>query len=200
MKLEISVWAELAGYFTVLAGFCAGIWRFCVLPSLKGMQAVRARYISLVDVFALCSDLLSLCPPGSSPSLSELISEGCHTAGKNVWAVRAVMQELGVAFFECDKSGLCTYVNPHWSRLFGVSATNAIGLGWKTGISDEDRDRVSDEWRAAAGEFREFSMVFVTSTGARVRARSYVCRVSGKVIGFIGVVSEVGAENQHKHT
>jgi PAS domain S-box-containing protein len=54
---------------------------------------------------------------------------------------------LGV--FVTDPQGDCTYVNPAWLRIAGITSNEARGHGWGRAIHPDDRERVLGEWYAA---------------------------------------------------
>jgi PAS domain S-box-containing protein len=101
-----------------------------------------------------------------------------------------------IGIFQTDTSGRCLYVNSQWCEIFGISATDALGEGWKVGLHPEDRDSVFQEWQRTAGIGLEFDATFrtVRKDGdiRRVRSRSRPMRIeSGEVAGHVGCVEDI---------
>ncbi len=55
---------------------------------------------------------------------------------------------LGI--FVADGQGGCVYTNAAYQKISGLSFEQALGSDWISAIHPEDRDRVLEDWRAAA--------------------------------------------------
>lgn len=51
-----------------------------------------------------------------------------------------------IGIFLANSNGMCKYVNPKYTSLTGLTVEESIGSGWKNGVCDEERERVSKEW------------------------------------------------------
>ena len=62
----------------------------------------------------------------------------------------AALAEIApVGIFRTDMGGLCTYANPRWCEIAGLSQTEALGTGWANGLHSEDRERIFATWQQA---------------------------------------------------
>lgn len=89
-----------------------------------------------------------------------------------------VLDGVPVGIFLTDDNAQCTYVNPAWCDLTGLSPEESLGAGWARAIHPDDRDRVRAEWEASVVDARPFhceyrfqrpdgSMVFVVGRAQR---------------------------------
>lgn len=111
-------------------------------------------------------------------------------------ARRAMSMALEVGVFETDGEGMCVWVNQYYTDLTGLSVEDAKNFGWVTGIFEEDRERVIEEWASAVKQRRVFKLDYAmfnsrTSQYSKVRCDAFpVTNVKGEVIGFVGVVDK----------
>ena len=70
---------------------------------------------------------------------------------------RSLVTHAPVGIFQTDPLGDCTYVNPRWLEITGLSQTEAIGKGWSNALHPEDQARVFAEWYEAARLGEEFA-------------------------------------------
>jgi PAS domain S-box-containing protein len=57
-----------------------------------------------------------------------------------------------------DPAGRITYCNPYWYEYTGLSERKTLGNGWVDAIHPEDRERVTERWRAATAEGTEYEL------------------------------------------
>ncbi|MBX9797105.1 PAS domain S-box protein [Sphingomonas sp.] len=111
-------------------------------------------------------------------------------ASEQRFEVLAAMSPVGI--FRIDDTGLCTYVNPAWTELTGMTALEALGDGWLRLLHPDDRDnilqltqeainrgsgvRVTHRWLRADGK-----VVWVETLSSPLRDEQ------GKVIGYTGI-------------
>lgn len=62
--------------------------------------------------------------------------------------------------FLTDCAGNCTYVNPSWMKLTGLSALEAKDQGWTNAIHPDDRNLVWETWDEAVTKQAVFSLDF----------------------------------------
>lgn len=113
---------------------------------------------------------------------------------------RTLVGESPIGIFEVDLEGWCSFVNPAFERLTGLSAHRALGHGWSTVIADDDVARLrARQSEAAASATRDESAVAcelripLPEGGPRwVSMRSVSLRGSdGVVTGFLGTLEDV---------
>src|SRR5688572_13086811 len=93
---------------------------------------------------------------------------------------RTLSASAPIGIVEGDKMLNCTYVNPHWEKISGLSSREALGSGWRKVIHPDDLKRVTGEWRDALVNKRDFDSEhrYLRPDGEVrwVRARSVITR------------------------
>lgn len=114
-------------------------------------------------------------------------------ASERRWKYLAMLVPVGV--FETDAAGDCTFVNERWQAMTGIRAEDARGRGWLNALHPEDRDRVCDEWYAAASAGREFALEYRYATPAGVvtwvQGSAVALRENGAVTGYVGTATDI---------
>ena len=59
---------------------------------------------------------------------------------------RTLAEVAPVGIYLCDPEGNCRYANPAWCGMAGLSAAEACGKGWASGLHPEDREGVVANW------------------------------------------------------
>jgi PAS domain S-box-containing protein len=63
---------------------------------------------------------------------------------------QSLIRQSPVGFFLTDAEGHCTFVNPSWCEMTGLSCEEAAGNGWLRGIHPDDRETVKQFWYETA--------------------------------------------------
>jgi len=86
-----------------------------------------------------------------------------------------------VGIFETDADGNCIFVNETWCSLAGMTSAAAQGRGWVAAVHPDDRQKVFDEWYAAAQAGREFAADyrFCTPEGKVSWLKGSACTAKG---------------------
>jgi PAS domain S-box-containing protein len=61
-----------------------------------------------------------------------------------------ILEASPICVFMTDVQGHCVYTNDRWQAIAGLSADEALGLGWAGALHPEDRDRAFQLWHEAA--------------------------------------------------
>ncbi|MBD2337733.1 response regulator [Calothrix sp. FACHB-156] len=106
-----------------------------------------------------------------------------------------------VGIFLTDIVGNCTYTNPRYQSILGISDADCLGTGWLRSLRPEDRDRIFADWSAAAQQGREYYSEFsiVTATGILrwlTLRSSPMLSNEGAVIGYVGTVEDISDRKQ----
>ncbi|HEY9421286.1 MAG TPA: PAS domain S-box protein [Thermoanaerobaculia bacterium] len=101
-----------------------------------------------------------------------------------------------VGIFLTDRNGDCLFVNECWCEMAGLSPEEARGQGWASALHPEDRERVSQEWYAAAEEGRPFlsEYRFRTPQGKVTWLQGRAVRLlnrAGEVSEYIGTLTDI---------
>jgi PAS domain S-box-containing protein len=59
-----------------------------------------------------------------------------------------------LAIFQTDAQGRCTYINPLWHSISGVSEEESLGYGWISAVHPDDRQEALESWQRAISEHR----------------------------------------------
>ncbi|MCV2367080.1 EAL domain-containing protein [Roseateles oligotrophus] len=118
-------------------------------------------------------------------------------AERDAW-FRTLNDAAPIGIFHTNTSGACSYTNPRWQEIFGLSQAQSLGQGWSQTIHPQDQARVFEHWLSCARSQRDFEMEFrVHAPGAglrQVHARSRpVLGLNGEFIGHVGAVEDISA-------
>ena len=114
---------------------------------------------------------------------------------------RAIADRSPVGIFQTDVQGDCTYVNPRWTEITGLSFDEAWGQGWSQALHPDDKQRAFDEWYAAtfAGLPYDWESRFVTKQGKQSWVTGHAERLLdqyGNGQGYLGVIVDI-TERKH---
>jgi PAS domain S-box-containing protein len=111
---------------------------------------------------------------------------------------RSLASSAPIGIFRSDAAGRCTYTNPRWQQMTGLTFEQNLGDGWIAAVHAEDRERVAAEWHHFAHGGDELDTEFrfqrpgvgahwVWATAAAVRS------ASGEVLGYVGTSQDISA-------
>jgi PAS domain S-box-containing protein len=114
---------------------------------------------------------------------------------------RALSEHAPLGVFHTDASGACTYTNPRWQEIYGLTLAQSLGPGWAESLHPSDRDAVFASWLKAAQSGAEFDMEFrilrpdrsVRTVHSRARG---VRDAAGHVSGYVGSVEDISRRRQ----
>lgn len=100
-----------------------------------------------------------------------------------------------------DAQGDCTYVNPYWSAMAGLSLEEAAGQGWVRGLHPEDRALVAAQWYKLVESAGRWALEyrFQTPQGkvTWVSGRAVALRdAAGQITGYLGINVDITAERE----
>lgn len=112
---------------------------------------------------------------------------------------KALNNDAIYGIWESDAEGKCTYTSRTYQRLVGRSYEDLEGWGWVSAIHADDRKRVSEGWKLALEQKREFNDEFrilkpdgsetqVISVGHPLKDRD------GNLKGYVGQLTTLAAE------
>jgi diguanylate cyclase len=110
--------------------------------------------------------------------------------------LRDLSEAVPVGVFYTDALGACTYTNPRWQEIYGLSLAQSLGSGWTQTLHPEDRDAVFAQWQADAQaevEFlKEFRILRPDASVRVVRSRARAVRdAQGEVTSYVGSVEDI---------
>jgi PAS domain S-box-containing protein len=109
---------------------------------------------------------------------------------------RSISRVLPVGVFQADVDGRCSYANDFALSMIGIALGDAVGEGWIRRLHPDDRDRVMEEWQAAALEGRDFRSEyrFRKPDGGTLWVLGHVLALKdedGDVIGHVGAIVDI---------
>lgn len=99
-----------------------------------------------------------------------------------------------VAIYQSDAQGQCVYVNTALCELFGITAQEAMGLGWMDRVHPDDRQRVLAARKTAASPVPVFYLDYRIVIGGKtlwVAAFSTALMEGGTFKGRIGTITDI---------
>jgi PAS domain S-box-containing protein len=114
---------------------------------------------------------------------------------------RSLSASSPVGIFLTDVLGKCTYINPRYQAISGMTLEESLGDGWTQAIHPEEREQVIADWYAVSGQAQEYKGEFriLTSTGIERwvhMSSSAMLSDKGEVIGYVGTVEDITERKQ----
>jgi len=106
-----------------------------------------------------------------------------------------------VGIFLTDVAGHCTYINPRYQTILGITAEESLGEDWTRSLTQADQEDVLIDWMTSIYTGEEYSREFeiLTPTGIErwVNIRSSpMLADDGEVIGYVGTVEDISDRKQ----
>ena len=111
------------------------------------------------------------------------------------WRILA-KDAIGAAYYETDVNGKFVFVNKKWLELTGLDESEALGDGWRSTISEIDRQELVAAWDKAIANKTDFGPIdyhFTHKDGHDVKIRGSAAAIfsgNNTVIGWVGIVEE----------
>ncbi len=114
--------------------------------------------------------------------------------------LRTLVAESPIGIFELDLDDRCTFVNPAFARLTGVSTHEALGRGWSSVVATDDIERLREQQRSARENMNdgddapacELRLASADGTSKWVSVRSVPLRgTDGAVKGLLGTLEDI---------
>jgi len=104
---------------------------------------------------------------------------------------KSLVNLLDIGIWEADDNGSFIYVNRMLLAMTGYSQERMLGNGWISSISEEDRERVREEWFQSVKDKREMNIhfAFINMDGGKVDVRAITSPIkskNGSIVNFIG--------------
>ncbi len=155
------------------------------------------RMVELTPVPITVDGVVHFC--GFMRDISEL--EIAHAAlADSETRFRVLAQLAPVGMVQTDADGLCTFANDRWCELTGMTAADAVGIGWAAALHPEDAVRMEREWALAAARGTELSTdCRLVSAGGReiwVHAAAIPLLTAEGQAGFLAALTDVSARKR----
>lgn len=112
-----------------------------------------------------------------------------------------LVEAAPAGIYLADAQGNCTYVNPYWCAMAGMSREEAAGQGWMRGLHPEDRALVAAQWNQMVESEGHWALEyrFQTPEGAItwVSGRAVALRdANGKLTGYLSINVDITAHHE----
>ncbi len=102
--------------------------------------------------------------------------------------------------FVIDPSGQCSYTNPRFQAICGLSAEESLVKGWFSSIHPDDCEKALSSWAIYTRQGRDYceELRFQTSDGTRwtqVRS-SPMLSAHGELLGYVGTIEDITEHKQ----
>jgi PAS domain S-box-containing protein len=109
---------------------------------------------------------------------------------------RVLVNYAPVGIFQTDTEGDCSFVNPRWLEITGLTEAQAMGKGWMNALHPEDREKVSSRWYKTTKTGQDFTLEYrlLTPQGQVnwVFGRAVgLYDKTGKCTGYFGTVTDI---------
>ncbi|HEX8295798.1 MAG TPA: PAS domain S-box protein [Chthoniobacteraceae bacterium] len=74
--------------------------------------------------------------------------------------LRTLAHISAVGIYRADREGRCIYANERWCELAGKESAEVLGSSWQEVVHEEDRARITEEWRSFSGKRGTFRTEF----------------------------------------
>lgn len=169
-----------------ILGASYSIWKFGAKPLVRGIHRTVKIY---TDIEKILTEL--------SPNGGKSMKDAIHRIEKILvtynYKTTTLLEYLNIGFWECDNYGNCIFVNRALRKITGYDLNQFLNKNWMGIISEEDRERVSEEWEDCIQQQRSTSLscsiVDCNGKVIPVYIESIVLRTeSHEVLGYIGTV------------
>ncbi len=123
---------------------------------------------------------------------------------KNDNNFQVLCEILPLGIFTTDSDGKCTYTNPKWREIYGLSLEDSLGDGWQNGLHPDDKPHIFGTWQHHTELKEEFGYEFRTKhkTGETRIVYAYAKPVldeTKKIVGYVGTVQDITSQKERHH-
>ncbi len=98
--------------------------------------------------------------------------------------------------FRTDAAGYCIFVDSRWLEITGLTAEQALGIGWTNALHPDDYERVVQEWYDTASQGKLFHLEYrvVDPAGNETWVQGHAISVfdeHGAITGHIGTITDL---------
>ncbi|BAY21911.1 PAS/PAC sensor hybrid histidine kinase [Calothrix sp. NIES-2100] len=109
---------------------------------------------------------------------------------------RSLCANSPIGIFLTDIQGNCTYTNPRYQTILGISGEECLGKGWLRSLASQDRENIFAEWSTCAQDgkecYDEFSIITPEGDVRWLTLRSSpMLSAKSEVIGYVGTVEDI---------
>lgn len=162
-------------------------------PSFLGLTASVMGLMGALVTLLLAGLISSL--QRTSDKAQRLAKERTLELQRQTETWKVLVEKSPVGIYLLNYRGECTYVNPAWLNLTGISFSQALGDGWAKWIHSGDKQTIFKGWsELQSGKDFHVSYRYVKSNGDIVPVKGLVAPIidgSGHMVGSIGTVADM---------
>lgn len=203
--LDLTTIQEWAAAIIAIGAAIGVLW----VPTKWAFGKIRGRYRKCVkffkDIDATTTQVSVIYPmiikvneemkPNGGSSLRDAIDRIALRTAAAELRLRLVTESIDQISFETDSNGDCQWVSRQWSRVYGISTTDALGKGWVNGVCFPDREKVVEEWENAVADKRKYEMIYRANpeNPTWISCEAHPLFVGNRVQGWVGYIHKVDA-------
>ncbi|BAY63288.1 PAS/PAC sensor hybrid histidine kinase [Calothrix brevissima NIES-22] len=109
---------------------------------------------------------------------------------------RSLCVNSPIGIFLTDAEGNCTYTNPRYQTILGISGAECLDKGWLRSLAPQDRETIFADWTNCAQQGKEYYNEFTILTPEGdvkwlTLRSSPMLSERGTVIGYVGTVEDI---------
>lgn len=186
-------WREGCGVAVALTTIVIGIVK--IVPYLRrgGGWTVKtfAALDGLPSLAQKVEDVHKQVHANGGTSMSDQINLIRDRTLLNDAAFRAYQDADDVMTFRADAQGQFTWASDLLEQRLGLRESNVTGMGWLSGVADEDRDSVRKEWLSAVHDGRTFERLMSLRDGKILKMRASPV-IAGRLKEWMGRCQDEG--------
>ena len=111
-----------------------------------------------------------------------------------------------VGIFVVDSAGHCTYANPRFQAICGLTEAQSLASGWFPSVCSEDQERAIAQWQTYVCEGSSYSeeLRFDTTDDQAPRwmhvRSSPMLSAQGELLGYVGTIEDITERIQAEET
>lgn len=99
-----------------------------------------------------------------------------------------------MGIFLIDNNGKCTYTNPRYQSIFGMTAEKSLGDGWLRGLDAADQEQVLQNLTNSSHDGSAWEYQILTGKGTECWISIHIAPMlsdAGEIIGYVGTVEDI---------
>ena len=193
--LTLQETGQLIGIITGAIGILILLWRYLVFPAVRLLKKLQINSEKIVNSLPVLFDLSSRWPLQSQRSLSNFLDNISIDIARQRVAYRLLLDHFNMAAFETDENGKCIWVSEQWRKITHLTIEEANGSVWLAGVSENDREKVTEEWFRCVEMQRPFNLHYslVDKEGkvTPVHGIGHTIKNEGKFVGYFGLIKPI---------
>lgn len=198
---DIQTYLEIGVAALSILGFLYGGWKMVITPIKKATAKLDKLDLLVAtindDILPVIQSLHREFSKNSGKSIKDQITRIDNNTKVSDSRIRLIATNLvSTGLFECDASGMYTWVNKALSDMFGLEREEMLENGWISAIVAEDRNRVWKNWTECVAQhipYEEEYTVFNRKTNEEFSVRVVAIANKndyGQILSYLGTIAK----------